>query len=53
MLCGSPETITRVMRAYTASGVEQMLTAFLSRNRAHAQARLRLVPGEIMPNVAR
>jgi alkanesulfonate monooxygenase SsuD/methylene tetrahydromethanopterin reductase-like flavin-dependent oxidoreductase (luciferase family) len=54
MVCGSPETVTRVMRAYAAAGVGQMITAFLIdvEDRTMLKRSLRLFREEVMPNVA-
>ena len=54
MICGSPETVARLVREYAASGIGQMLTAFLIDVEEQAMLRrsLRLFKEEVMPNVA-
>ena len=53
MVCGSPETVTRLMREYAASGVGQMITAFLIdvEDRSQLKRSFRLFQEEVMPNV--
>ena len=53
MVCGSPETVTRELRAYAGAGVGQMITAFLIdvEDRAMLRRSFTLFQEEVMPNV--
>jgi alkanesulfonate monooxygenase SsuD/methylene tetrahydromethanopterin reductase-like flavin-dependent oxidoreductase (luciferase family) len=53
MLCGSPETVTRLMRAYAAAGVGNMVTAFLidPEDQAPLRRSFKLFKEEVMPHV--
>ncbi len=53
MVCGSPETVAREMRAYAASGVGQMITAFLIdvEDRAMLRRSFSLFQDEVMPHL--
>ena len=54
MVCGSPETVTRAMRAFAASGVGVMICGFLidveDPSRLHRS--VRLFEEEVIPKVA-
>ena len=54
MVCGSPETVTRLMREYAAAGVGQMITAFLIdvEDRASLRRSFTLFQEEVMPHLA-
>jgi alkanesulfonate monooxygenase SsuD/methylene tetrahydromethanopterin reductase-like flavin-dependent oxidoreductase (luciferase family) len=52
MVCGSPETVTRLMREYAAAGVGNMITAFLIdvEDRSALKRSFRMFKEEVMPN---
>lgn len=54
MICGSPETVTRAMRAFAESGIGTMICGFLidveDPSRVHRS--IRLFKHEVIPNVA-
>jgi alkanesulfonate monooxygenase SsuD/methylene tetrahydromethanopterin reductase-like flavin-dependent oxidoreductase (luciferase family) len=54
MVCGSPETVTRLMREYAAAGVGNMITAFLIdvEDRTALRRSFNLFQKEVMPNLA-
>jgi alkanesulfonate monooxygenase SsuD/methylene tetrahydromethanopterin reductase-like flavin-dependent oxidoreductase (luciferase family) len=54
MICGSPETVTRAMRAFAASGVGVMMCGFLIdvEDPSRLQRSIRLFEDEVIPNVA-
>ena len=54
MICGSPETVTRAMRAYAGAGVGQMICGFLIdvEDRSMLRRSLRLFHEEVIPQVA-
>lgn len=53
MICGSPETVTRVMRDFAASGMGLMICGFLIdvENPARLHRSVRLFQNEVIPNV--
>jgi alkanesulfonate monooxygenase SsuD/methylene tetrahydromethanopterin reductase-like flavin-dependent oxidoreductase (luciferase family) len=53
MVCGSPETVAREMRAYASTGVGQMITAFLIdvEDQAMLRRSFRLFQEQVMPHV--
>jgi len=55
MVCGSPETVTRTMRAFAESGVGQMICGPLIdvEDRSALQRSLRLLREEVIPKVSR
>jgi len=54
MVCGSPETVTRLMREYATAGVGNMITAFLIdvEDRSALKRSFRMFKEEVMPNFA-
>jgi alkanesulfonate monooxygenase SsuD/methylene tetrahydromethanopterin reductase-like flavin-dependent oxidoreductase (luciferase family) len=54
MICGSPETVTREMRAFAASGVGVMICGFLIdlADQSRLRRSVRLFEEQVMPNVA-
>ena len=53
MVCGSPETVTREMRAYAATGVGQMIIAFLIdvEDRTMLRRSFSMFQEQVMPHV--
>ena len=54
MICGSPDTVTRMMRAFAASGAGLMICGFLIdlENLPQLQRSVRLFKDEVIPRVA-
>ena len=54
MVCGSPETVTRAMRAFAASGVGVMICGFLIdvEDPSRLRRSVRLFEEEVIPQVA-
>ena len=54
MVCGSPDTVTRLMHEYAAAGVGNMITAFLIdvEDRSALKRSFRMFKEEVMPNFA-
>jgi alkanesulfonate monooxygenase SsuD/methylene tetrahydromethanopterin reductase-like flavin-dependent oxidoreductase (luciferase family) len=54
MICGSPDTVTRAMRAFAESGVGVMTCGFLIdiENPAQLRRSVRLFKEEVIPGVA-
>jgi alkanesulfonate monooxygenase SsuD/methylene tetrahydromethanopterin reductase-like flavin-dependent oxidoreductase (luciferase family) len=54
MICGSPDTVTRAMRAFAASGVGVMICGFLIdlENPSQLRRSVRLFKEEVIPGVA-
>jgi alkanesulfonate monooxygenase SsuD/methylene tetrahydromethanopterin reductase-like flavin-dependent oxidoreductase (luciferase family) len=54
MICGSPDTVTRAMRAFAASGVGVMICGFLIdlENPSQLRRSVRLFKDEVIPAVA-
>ena len=52
MVCGSPETVTRLMREYAAAGVGNMITAFLIdvEDRSALRRSFSMFQKEVLPN---
>ncbi len=53
MVCGSPETVLREIRAYAATGVGQMITAFPIdvEDRTMLKSSFRMFREHIMPQI--
>ena len=54
MICGSPDTVTRAMRAFADSGIGVMICGFLIdvENQSQLHRSVRLFKEEVIPGVA-